>query len=100
MQGIDDYRRTQPRRTSVLHEPACAEGLTACVDPIVNEEHLLACLQKALGKAQAEMAISVIGRRCALEPRVTVSRRSVVLSNLHETHSKMYRDDRTQERAA
>lgn len=79
---------------------AGTERLASGVDPVVDKENLLSCLEKLLRKAKSEMAIAVVRRRDALEPTLAVRRWSVVLPDLDQTYAQVSRDQCAQQRAA
>jgi hypothetical protein len=100
VQAVDDDCRAQPHGTRVLDESPRAEGLTAGVDPVVDEEHPLARPQQVLGEPEAEVAVPVVGWCRPRPPGVAVGGRPVVLADLHEADTEVERDEGAQQRAA
>ena len=99
-QSIDDYRNAEPVGTRVFNETAGTEGLPARVDPVIDKESLLPCLEQMSGKAQGEMTIAVVRRCRAREPAVAVGCWSFVLPDLDKPNSQVRRDQRAQQGAA
>jgi phytanoyl-CoA hydroxylase len=99
-QRVDDRGHAEPAGPGLLDELVDAQGLTAGVDPVVDDEHRVRGSEEVLAETKGEMAVPVV-RGCGLaQPGVAVARRCAVLADLDEADTQTERDERAEEATA
>jgi hypothetical protein len=99
---IDDHGGADERAPTVFHQPRGGVGLCACLDPIVDEHCSIAWPDQVLSNGEREVALRIVGRRCAPEePGFGFTMLVLdVLADLDEPDAQVLRDQRTEKRPA